>query len=167
MTPDMVWNEFQFRTAGLALRILDPFMDEDSATAIEKVKAQYLRIWACTPRVLREILEEIVRGGQVKGTDFNGLIALVADLEDYRHQAALHGDAYKFDELETLMAIVAARMTWLEVKWSKFAIKKISRDEVINFQKQVNIISDMVYIQGVGNKNRNVMVGVVGVYDEK
>lgn len=38
ITHDMVWNEMPFRTAGLALRLLDPFKDEEAAVAIRKTK---------------------------------------------------------------------------------------------------------------------------------
>ena len=142
ITPDMIWNELPFRTAGLALRILDPFKDERAEVAIEKVKARYLRIWARVPRDLREILEEIVKGSQVKATDFSGLIGLITELEDYRRQATLHGDECKFDDPETLMAIVAARLNGLELKWSKFAIRRRSRKETVNFNTLITFIKD-------------------------
>ena len=127
VTPDLVWNELSFRTSGLALQILDPFKDDEASVAIQKAKARYLRIWARTPRDVREILEEVIKGGQIKATDFNALISLIAELEDYRRQAILNGDEAKFDEAENLMAIVAARLACLEVKWSKHAIKKRNR----------------------------------------
>ena len=124
ITADLVWNEMSFRTSGLALRLLDPFKDEEAEVAIRKAKERYLRIWARTPRDVREILEEAIKGNQIKATDFNGLIGLVAELENYRRQATLNDDQGKFDEPEVLMAIVAARLTCLEVKWSKYALKK-------------------------------------------
>ena len=80
ITQDMVWNEMPFCTTGLALRLLDPFKDEEAAVVIQKTKERYLRIWARTPRDVREILEEAVRGGQAKINDFNALISLIAEL---------------------------------------------------------------------------------------
>ena len=142
ITQDMVWNEMHFRTTGLALRLLDPFKDEEAAVAIQKTKERYLRIWARTPRDVREILEEAVRGGQAKINDFNALISLIAELENYRRQAALNGDENKFDEADTIMAIVAARLTNLEIKWSKYALKKRNHNEIVNFQALITFIED-------------------------
>ena len=70
------------------------------------------------------------------------LISLIAELENYRRQAALNGDESKFDEADTLMAIVAAWFTHLEVKWNKHAIKKRSRNEVVNFQTLLTFLED-------------------------
>ena len=142
ITPDMVWNELPFRTSGLALRLLDPFKDDEASVAVEKAKRRYLRIWARTSRDIREILEEIVKGTQVKATDFNALISLVAELEDHRRQAALNHDEDKFDDAETLMAIVAARLNCLEAKWSKYALKKRSKNEEVNFKTLIIFIED-------------------------
>ena len=142
ITSDMVWNELPYRTSGLALRLLDPFKDDEAGAAVEKAKQRYLRIWARTSRDIREILAEVVRGAQVKATDFNALIGLVAELEDHRRQAALNHDEDRFDEAETLMAIVAARLTCLEVKWSKHALKKRNRNEEINFGTLIAFIED-------------------------
>ena len=70
------------------------------------------------------------------------MISLVTELEDFRRQATLHGDEDKFDDPETIMAIVAAHLTCLEVKWSKLAIKKRSRQEIVNFQTLITFIED-------------------------
>ena len=142
ITADLVWNEMSFRTSGLALRLLDPFKDEEAEVAIRKAKERYLRIWARTPRDVREILEEAIKGNQIKATDFNGLIGLVAELENYRRQATLNDDQGKFDEPEVLMAIVAARLTCLEVKWSKYALKKRGKDEEVTFESLITFIED-------------------------
>ena len=101
-----------------------------------------MRIWARTPRDVREILEEVVKGNQVRMTDFNGLVGLVAELENFRRQAALNGDEAKFDEPETIMAIIAARLTCLEAKWSKHAIKKRNRGEEVKFTTLIAFIED-------------------------
>ena len=142
ITPDLVWNEFSFRTTGLALHLLDPFKDEEAEVAIRKAKERYLRIWARTPRDVREILEEAMKGNQVKGTDFDALIGLVAELEDYRRQATLNDDQDKFDEAESLMAIVAARLACFEIKWSKYALKKRVKRETVNFRTLITFIED-------------------------
>ena len=49
-------------------------MDEEPEVAIRKTKELYLRSWARTPRDAREILEEVVKGQQIKAADFEGLI---------------------------------------------------------------------------------------------
>ena len=90
---------------------------------MEKAKSRYLRIWALSPRNVREILEEVVKGENVKVVEFNLRIGLVAELEDFRRQVALNQDGHKFDETETIMAIVATRLTCLKEKWRKFAFK--------------------------------------------
>ena len=67
---------------------------------------------------------------------------MVAELEEYRRQATLNEDQDKFDEAETLMAIVAARLSCLELKWSKFALKRRARKEIVNFRTLITFIED-------------------------
>ena len=66
----------------------------------------------------------------------------MAELENYRRQATLNDDQGKFDEPEVLMAIVAARLTCLEVKWSKYALKKRGKDEEVTFESLITFIED-------------------------
>ena len=132
----------QFRTTGLATRLLDPYKDEEPPVALKKAKERYLRIWARTPRDVREILQEVVKGEQVKATDFDGLIGLVAEIEDHRRQAALNGDEGKFDEAETLMAIVVSRLTCFEEKWGRYALKRRNKGKVVKFATLVEFIED-------------------------
>ena len=49
VSPDMVWNELSYRTSGLALRLLDPYKNEEPEVAVKLTK-EHLRIWARTPR---------------------------------------------------------------------------------------------------------------------
>ena len=142
ITADMVWNEIPYRTAGLALLLSEPYKDEEAHVALQKTKDRYLSIWARTSRDVREILEEVVKGSQVKANDFNALISLIAELEDYRRQAALNGDEGRFDEADSLMAIVASRLTCFELKWSKHALKQRNKGEIVNFQTLLTFIED-------------------------
>ena len=142
VTADMVWNELSFRTSGIALKLLDPYRDDPPDVAVAKAKARYLRIWARTPRDVREILEEVVKGPQVKAQDFNALIGLIAELEDYKRQAAINGDDGKFNEAEVLMAIVAARLTSLEDKWSRFTLKRRNKGDIVDFNALIGFIED-------------------------
>ena len=78
----------------------------------------------------------------MKSTDFNGLIGLVAELEDYRRQATLNGNESKFDDAETLMAIVVARLTCFEEKWGCHALKKRHKGEAVDFNTLIGFIED-------------------------
>ena len=66
----------------------------------------------------------------------------MAELEDYRRQATLNDDQDKFDEAESLMAIVAARLACFEIKWSKYALKKRVKRETVNFRTLITFIED-------------------------
>ena len=97
-------------------------------------KAKFLRVWAQTPRSVREILKEIVKKGAVKIHDLTAMVELMAELEDHYHQASLYGDQYKFDEADFLLAIVVAHLPSYEERWGKHALKKRQRGEKVTFQ---------------------------------
>ena len=114
VTPDLCWVELQYRVTSTAAKLLHPFFSDTPKEALWKAKAKYLRVWAETPRDMREILKEIIGNGlQVKAADFTSLIKFVAKLEEQQRQARLHGDDNKFDEAEVMLAIVAACLPML------------------------------------------------------
>ena len=90
-----------------------------------------------------EILTEIVkRNTPVRATDFTSLIELVAELEEFRRQARLYGDASEFDKPDFILRVVAARATCLEERWGKHALRRRTRGEVVDFNMFLKLIEE-------------------------